>query len=252
MDLLDFIPFKTEFAKAYHGLTGNATHTSENPEFSELKVRRYTRKASDIAEFITTKTDHWLNWMLRSEKTAVGGMTVIRAEVTSIPLLGMKIQVTFGLLEEKDGEGQTITTLNAKAETQIESRGDMGESRRMIRMMLGATDFEFRRDILDDEEYDSRSIDAKGAASAFQQLFDEAKLRHEKKPAGKPKATEIAFKKAPATETAPAKKQVIPLKMATKPAEAAPAAATGNDQNGTGGAKPSRPKVTIITPKKSI
>ncbi|TCD48377.1 hypothetical protein [Chlorobium sp. N1] len=250
MDLLDFIPFKTEFAKAYHGLTGNATHTSENPEFSELKVRRYTRKASEIAEFISTKTDHWLGWMLRNHKTAVGGMTVISTEVTSFALLGMKIQVTFGLLEEKDASGQTITTLNAKAVTQIDSKGDMGESRRMIRMMLGATDFEFRRDILDDEEYYSRTLDAKGAASAFQQLFDEARLHHKKKPAGSPKATAIEFRKSAAK--APAKKQVIPLKISSKPAEPAPAAPSANGSNATEGAKPSRPKVTIITPKKSI
>lgn len=249
MDLLDFIPFKTEFAKAYHGLTGNATHTSETPEFSELKVRRYTRKASDIAEFITTKVDHWLGWDLRSEKTAVGGMSVIRAEVTSFALLGMKIQVTFGLLEEQDVNGDTITTLNAKAVTQIESKGDMGESRRMIRMMLGATDFEFRRDILDEEDYYLRSLDAKGSASAFQQMFDEAKLHHQKTTTGSPKATTIEFHKTPA------KKQAIPFTMPSKPAEPLQAASAVNVQNGTAateGTAPSKPKVTIITTKKSI
>ena len=37
MDLIDLIPFRTEFNKACQGLTTNATHTSENPVFNELK-----------------------------------------------------------------------------------------------------------------------------------------------------------------------------------------------------------------------
>ena len=200
MELIDFIPFRSEFTKAQYGLTTNATHTSENPVFNELKVRRYDKPVADISEFILRKIDHWLGWTLISEKTAVGGMTTIRAEVSSFLLFGMKINVTFGLLEEKDVNGRMITTVNAKAETHIESRGDLGESRRTIRMMLGAMDFEFRTEQINEEDYQYRSLDTKGYTAASQQIFNDAQLQH-KLPEGNQKGTAIEFKKKPAIQT---------------------------------------------------
>jgi hypothetical protein len=259
MDLTDFIPFKTEFAKAYHGLTGNATHTSELPVFNELKVRRYEAAAEDISSFIIEKTDRWVGWNFKNEKTAVGGMTVIRAEVFSFALLGMKIDVSFGLHEEKDVNGRFITTVNAKALTNIESKGDLGESRRVIRMMLGALDFEFYKKIINEEDYRYRSVDPQGSTAAFQHIFDEAKLQNQKRVDGAPKAKAIEFKKKSAVQT-------IPLKMASKK----PADETENrqnepavDENRNGSSsfsaeqhaaepvesKTSRPKFTIITKK---
>ena len=253
MDLTDFIPFKTEFAKAYHGLTGNATHTSENPVFSELKVRRYELPAQEVSDFITDKIDRWVGWNFKHEKTAVGGMRVIRAEVFSFALLGMKIDVTFGLHEEKDVNGRLITTVNAKALTNIESKGDLGESRRVIRMLLGALDFEFRKKIINEEDYLYRSTDPKGATAAFQQIFDEAKLQNQKKPDGSPKAKAIEFKKKSPVQS-------IPLKMGSRNAAAEPSVQKPFEKNGSSvastetentasEAKPSKPKFTIITKK---
>jgi len=257
MDLTDFIPFKTEFAKAYHGLTGNATHTSESPVFNELKVRRYDLSAEEVSEFIIDKIERWVGWNFKNEKTAVGGMRVVRAEVFSFALLGMKIDVTFGLHEEKDVNGRFITTVNAKALTNIESKGDLGESRRVIRMMLGALDFEFRRNIINEEDYHYRSIDPKGSTAAFQQIFDEAKLQNQKKPDGSPKTKTIEFKKRAAV-------QAIPLKMGSKGSSAASdeAQEKNPEQNNNGSpvpvpdagsadaeAKASKPKFTIITKK---
>jgi hypothetical protein len=255
MDLLDLIPFRNEMVKVYHCLTDNATHTSEKPIFSELKVRRYERQMNDIADLILDKISRWVKWTLISEKTAVGGMLVIRAEVMSFALLGMKIDATFGLLEEKDVNGRLITTVNAKAETIIESKGDLGESRRVIRMMLAALDFEFRTDVVKEDEYLFRSVDPKGSTSAFQQLFDETRLEHKK---NTPKATKIEFKKPV--------KQAIPFKSAAKSGEQAPipaaaaqtlpveqitsSAATAAGA-GESSSKPARPKVTIITMKKN-
>lgn len=260
MDLLDFIPFRTEMAKAYHGLTGNATHTSENPVFSELKVRRYERPASELTEFITTKIDHWIGWELRNEKKAVGGMSVIRADASSFALLGMKIQVVFGLFEEKDASGGTITTVNAKAETQIDSKGDLGESRRMIRMMLGALDFEFRRDMVREEEYRMRIADASDSSQAFQHLFNEAKIQREKQPSGKVKGKPIEFKKNPVRKQtielkkSSATKQSIPFTPSSRSQATAPEAAVASNGSSTeqaaGQPKASRPKVTIVTKKK--
>lgn len=253
MDLTDFIPFKTEFAKAYHGLTGNATHTSETPVFSELKVRRYELPAQEVSEFIVDKIDRWVGWNFKHEKTAVGGMRVIRAEVFSFALLGMKIDVTFGLHEEKDVNGRLITTVNAKALTNIESKGDLGESRRVIRMLLGALDFEFRKKIINEEDYLYRSVDPRGATAAFQQIFDEARLQNQKKPDGSPKAKSIEFrKKSPV--------QSIPLTMGSKSDAVQPSSEKPAEQNGTppaaaeteteaSEAKPSKPKFTIITKK---
>jgi len=254
MDLIDFIPFRNEFAKAQQGLTSNATHTSENPLFNELKVRRYDKPGDEITEFIVNKIEKLVGWNLKSEKTAVGGMTTIRADVSSFILLGMKIDVTFGLLEEKDIKGKPVTTVNAKAETNIESRGDLGESRRVIRMMLCAMDFEFRAEIISEEDYLYRSVETTGSAAAFQQIFDEARLQHQEKPQGTPKATTIEFKKKPAIQT-------ITLKTATTPGDATtPPAAVSYvpEQNGsspsTGSdeSKPSKPKFTIITTKKTL
>ena len=107
MELIDFIPFRSEFTKAYHGLTTNATHTSENPVFNELKVRRYDKPIAEISEFIVNKIDRWIGWNLISEKTAVGGTITIRAEVSSFILFGLKINITFGLLEETDINGRS-------------------------------------------------------------------------------------------------------------------------------------------------
>ncbi|MEI6758234.1 MAG: hypothetical protein FDX18_04065 [Chlorobium sp.] len=259
MDLIDFIPFRSEFTKAYHGLTSNATHTSERPVFNELKVRRYERPVSEISEFILHKIEHWVGWNLKNEKTAVDGTTTIRAEVSSFILFGMKIDITFGLLEEKDINGRPISTVNAKAETHIESKGDLGESRRAIRMMLGAVDFEFRNALIKEEDYLHRSLDAKGSAAAAQQVFNEARLQHHKKTEGAPKATTIEFKKKPAIQT-------ILLKPSVKSEESTLAATPASgvtEQNGSSPATPdsgtnsgetvsSKPKITIITTKKNI
>ena len=259
MDLTDLIPFKNEFNKTYYGLKSNATHTSEQPVFHELKVRRYDKPMAEIADFILTKIDHWVGWNLRSEKKAVGGMISIRAEVTSFILFGLKINIVFGLLEETDINGRLITSVNSKAETQIESRGDLGESRRVIRMMLGAMDFEFRNKIIHDDDYVARSVDAKGHAAASQQIFNEAQLQNNKKVTGTPKAKAIEF-----TKRAPV--QTIQLKPSIKSAETIPAAATVSDatpHNGSSATtpevetpvnevKPSRPKIMIVTSKKTI
>jgi hypothetical protein len=257
MDLTDFIPFKTEFAKAYHGLTGNATHTSETPVFNELKVRRYEMPAKELSDFISDKIERWVGWNYKNEKTAVGGMTVIRAEVISFALLGMKIDVTFGLHEEKDVNGRVITTVNAKALTNIESKGDLGESRRVIRMMLGALDFEFRKAIVNEEDYLYRSIDPKGPSAAFQLIFDEAKLQSEKKTDGLPKAKAVEFKKKNPVKA-------VPFKLGSKNSAGTPAekqeTAAEKQENGTPVAaaetestqtetKLSKPKFTIITKK---
>ncbi len=258
MELIDFIPFRTEFTKAQYGLTTNATHTSENPVFNELKVRRYDRPVADISDFILSKVDHWLGWSLISERTAVGGMTTIRAEVSSFLLFGMKINVTFGLLEEKDVNGRMITTVNAKAETHIESRGDLGESRRTIRMMLGAMDFEFRTEQINEEDYQYRSLDTKGYAAASQQIFNEAQLQH-KQPEGNQKGTAIEFKKKPAAQTImlkPAVKNEPPTLTDTPlsgsdaqdgSSTSAPAAITTAEET-----RPQKPKIMIVTTKKTL
>jgi hypothetical protein len=259
MELIDFIPFRSEFNKARYGLTTNATHTSEAPVFDELKVRRYDKPVADISEFILNKIDRWLGWTLISEKTAVGGMTTIRAEVSSFLLFGLKINVTFGLLEEKDVNGRLITTVNAKAETHIESRGDLGESRRVIRMMLGAMDFEFRTEQIAEEDYQFRSLDREGSAAASQQIFNEAQLQHHKQPEGVQKGTAIEFKKKPAIQTIllkPTAKNEVPTLTDTPLASAdiqngsptsAPAANMTAEET-----RPQKPKIMIVTTKKTL
>ncbi|MFZ4526535.1 MAG: hypothetical protein ACOYOE_13650 [Chlorobium sp.] len=248
MELIDFIPFKIEFQKACLGLTVNATHTSENPVFEELKVRRYDKPVSDISQFILNKIDHWIGWSLISEKTAVGGMSTIRAEISSFILFGLKINVTFGLLEEKDINDRPMTTVNAKAETRIESRGDLGESRRAIRMMLGAMDFEFREEQIKEEEYQYRSLDTLGAAAASQQMFNEVRLQHQPKPEGSPKSTTIEFKKKPVAQTIQLKhtpsSDVPPTLDSSHSLEATTVTDIAADAT-----RPSKPKIIIVTTK---
>ncbi len=247
MDLFDFIPFRDEMAKVYHGLMENATHTSENPVFSELKVRRYAVPIGTVAEFIMQKIEHWVGWSLKNQKTAVGGMRSIRAEVSSFALLGMKIDITFGLLEETDVNGLKITTINGKAHTRIDSKGDLGESRRMLRMMLSSLDFEFRRQVVKESDYTYRSLDPNGATGAFQQLFDETRLEH--RPSS-PKAKTIEFKK-------PARQEIqLSSNNGSGIPAAEPAADTASapEQNGSPtaeAAKPAKPKITVISLKKN-
>ncbi|NEX11913.1 MAG: hypothetical protein C1942_04330 [Prosthecochloris sp.] len=252
MNLLDFIPFRNEMQKAYHGLTDNANHTSEHPVFDELKVRRYSAPMSEVSAFITDKIDRWVGWNLKNEKTAIGGMMIIRAEIFSFALLGTKIDVTFGLSEETDRHGHPITTINAKAETNIDSKGDLGESRRVIRVLLGAMDFEYRKAILKDDEYLFLSLDPKGSTQALQELFDGSK-NHNKSGGVRKKSTSIEFKKKSS------EKQTIELKPATKTngknlntvsSEATNGSAASKD-NGTTPSPSSKPKVTVIKLKKS-
>ncbi len=252
MNLFDFIPFRDEMVKVYHCLTDNATHTSETPVFNELRVRRYECPIDDVADFISEKVEHWVGWSLKHQKTAVGGMRTIRAEVSSFALLGMKIDITFGLIEEKDVNGLPITTVNGKAHTHIDSKGDLGESRRMLRMMLSSLDFEFRKQIVNEDDYALRSLDPKGANGAFQNLFDETKLEH--RPSN-PKAKSIEFKKNP--------KQAIPYKSSLPNSDQVSSPtlqqAVAADQNGSASAtpaddsaqKPIKPKITVISLKKN-
>lgn len=246
MDLLDFIPFRNELNKAYHGLTGNANQTSENPVFDELKVRRFSKPAKEATDFIVDKIEHWVGWNLKSKKTSVGGMTMVRAEVSSFALLGTKITVTFGLSEETDRNGEPITTINAKAETEIDSRGDLGESRRVIRMVLAALDFEFRKFHIKDDEYLFRSLDPKGQTQAMQELFDNANFQtnpaEEKK---KPAKQAIPFK--PAAKSNGSSIKTPPAEKKENPLTTAPPA---NGESSASEKKPSRAKVKVIKLKK--
>jgi hypothetical protein len=252
----DLFPFKNELNKAYQGIISNATHTSEQPAFDELRVRRYAKPMAEIDEFIVEKIDRWIGWFALSEKTAIGGMTTIRAEVSSVILFGFKIIVTFGLFEEKARNGSLITTVNAKAETQIEARGDLGESRRVIRMMLGALDFNFNKDQITEAKYQKRSLDAKGTASAMLEMFNNAELEQTAKSVSAAKATPIEFKKRPAVQT-------IQIKPSVKREDpfATPATSDNSFQNlGQQSSpatertpeetRPVKPKITIVTIKK--
>jgi len=255
MDLSDFLPFRDEMVKVYHCLTNNATHTSEKPVFSELKVRRYACPMEDVADVITNKIEGWVGWDLKNQKTAVGGMKTIRAEVSSFALLGMKIDVTFGLIEETDLHGRKITTVNAKAHTRIDSKGDLGESRRMIRMLLVALDFELRPQIIHEDEYVHRSCDPKTSDDAFEQLFAENTTLEHRPSTPKAKTIELkkpskqaiefkSSKKSADTVKTPASPQAIPVdKNGSKPAAAAPDAEEVK--------KPAKPKITVISLKKN-
>ncbi|NTV98027.1 MAG: hypothetical protein HGA70_02540 [Chlorobiaceae bacterium] len=258
MDLFDFIPFRSEFEKAYYGLTSNATHTSEKPVFSELKVRRFDISAAELTKFVVEKIENWVGWTLKGEKTAVGGMTSIRAQVNSFVLLGMVVEVTFGLLEEIDRDGRPITTVNAKAVTQIESKGDLGESRRVIRMILSAMDHEFRSKRVNEEDYLHRIYSTKESATAFQEIFDTSIFQNEKKITGSAKSKPIEFRKKPPqtiqlkpsvkNETAP-EQAAANISDKTEKSELASSESSGN---GSAEVKPSKPKIMIITPKKTI
>ena len=257
MDLNDFFPFKNEFNKAYHGITTNATHTSEKPVFNELRVRRYQRPMAEISEFILDKIDRWIGWVVLSEKTAVGGISTIRAEVSSLMLFGLKINVTFALFEEKDRSGFIITTVNAKAETQIDSKGDLGESRRVIRMILGAMDFNFKSDQINEEDYLFRSLDIKGASAAMQQMFNDVQLHHHAKPESGTKATPIEFKKKSPVQTIqirPSVKREDPLFSSTASDNTGQNAFQENSPatEKTTEDRPSKPKITIVTTKKNL
>ncbi|RXK87945.1 hypothetical protein EST62_05385 [Chlorobaculum sp. 24CR] len=255
MDLSDFLPFRDEMVKVYHCLTNNATHTSEKPVFNELKVRRYACPIDDVADVITNKIEGWVGWDMKNQKTAVGGMKTIRAEVSSFALLGMKIDVAFGLIEETDINGRKITTVNAKAHTRIDSRGDLGESRRMIRMLLVALDFELRPQIIHEDEYVHRSIDPKNSNDAFRQLFDENTTLEHRSSTPKAKTIELKKPSKQAIEFKSSKNSGETVKAPASP-QAVPAATNGAqpiapDSNAEEVKKPAKPKITVISLKKN-
>lgn len=157
-------------------------------------------------------------------------MTVIQTNVSSFALLGTRIEATFGLSEEKDRNGNPITTLNAKASTNIASRGDLGESRRVIRMMVSAVDFEFRKAMIKEDDYFLLSLDPRGSTNALQEIFDNSKLKST--PAtSKKTAQPIAF---------------TPSGSSMQAASATNGTATPPPAPGNGSSSSSKRKVTVI------
>jgi len=126
--------------------------------------------------------------------------------------------------------------------------------------MLGALDFEFRKQVVKDEDYQYRSLDPKGAAAACQQIFNEARLqKNHKKIESTPKAKAIEFKKRAPVQT-------IQLLTSSKTHETSLSSAPvsdGAEQIGSSAgnsevtaavdqARVSKPKIMIVTSKKTI
>lgn len=246
----NLIPFRTGLDKACQGITTNATRTSETPAFEELRVRRFSRSIDEVALFVSEKIDHWIGWFLLQEKKKGNGM-LIRAEVSSVILFGMKISLTIGLYEEKDHSGEALTTVHAKAETQIESKGDLGESRRAIRMILGALDFNFRNHQLTDETYRECSTDSMHHAQEATKIFDQPEKEQHPKPAAiKKRAPVQTIQLRSSSKSEQAVVEETPRQRENDP--------VSNEQNATTSrqeitvSKPSKPKITIVTTKKKL
>uniref|UniRef100_Q3ASD3 Uncharacterized protein n=1 Tax=Chlorobium chlorochromatii (strain CaD3) TaxID=340177 RepID=Q3ASD3_CHLCH len=267
MESNGFFPFRSELLKASIGLATTITETSEQPIFDELKIRRYNVPADEIASFILTKLDHWFGWNMLSDRPSKNNTRLIRADVGSILLFGLKIKVTYGLYEEKDANERPITSVHAHAETSIESKGDLGESRRVIRMMLSALDFNYLTEQLHDEEYQSRSLDCAATRYILEQMFVVEPEPEPAKPAPSkvPKATVIELRKPNPVQTIPLitkpKSNEADVVALLEPMETEQPAANvaaleeetyqSSATSAAGDDKPAKPKIIVVTSKKN-
>ncbi|MCS6989520.1 MAG: hypothetical protein NZM06_08395 [Chloroherpetonaceae bacterium] len=129
--------------KTLQAFTKNEAETSENPEYIELKTRRYRAAMRDVYEVALSLPPRWFGWRVVSREKNLGGMSAFKCEITSAVLGGNRLELSVWMMEEPDASGGVATVVNAKCVSRAPTKGDLGECRRNIAFFLFALDDAF-------------------------------------------------------------------------------------------------------------
>lgn len=152
--------------------TENAARTSDDAEFDELRPRHYKARLNEIYDAILKKVDIWIGWEAANNEKSLGNMAIIKCKVPSLLLVGTTCLVDIWLNEIKREDGSYETVLNAKS--RCGNMGlDLGESQRMITMLVFALDDMF-------EQY--RSVEYTAGSSSFSNPPDALGVKPRKDP----------------------------------------------------------------------
>ncbi len=128
--------------KAILAFTSRESETSDNPEFLELKTRRYRATVSETYDAALTVMNRWLGWQVKTRQKNLGAMALLKCEITSIALGGNTLEMSVWLIQENLPDGTPQTTVNCKCISNAPTKGDLGETRRAIAFFLSALDDE--------------------------------------------------------------------------------------------------------------
>ncbi len=129
--------------KAIKAFTQSKAETSETPEFSELRTRRYRATARDVYEVALSLPSRWFGWRIVSREKNLGGMSAFKCEIISTVLGGNRLELSVWMMEDSDSNGAIETVVNAKCVSQAPTKGDLGECRRNVAFFLFALDEAF-------------------------------------------------------------------------------------------------------------
>lgn len=128
--------------KAMMAFTVRESETSDNPEFSELKTRRYRAPVSETYDAAVTVISRWFGWQLKTRQKNLGGMALLKCEITSVALGGNTLELSAWFVQENLPDGTPETVVNCKCISNAPTKGDLGETRRAIAFFLSALDDE--------------------------------------------------------------------------------------------------------------
>jgi hypothetical protein len=128
--------------KVVLAFTTRESETSDNPEFLELKTRRYRATVSETYDAALAVMNRWFGWQVKTRQKNLGGMALLKCEITSIALGGNKLELSVWFIQEDLPDGTPQTTVNCKCISNAPTKGDLGETRRAIAFFLSALDDE--------------------------------------------------------------------------------------------------------------
>ncbi|MDX2129767.1 MAG: hypothetical protein SFU91_12100 [Chloroherpetonaceae bacterium] len=127
-------------SKARLAFISNEAETSEKPEYEELKTRRYALSVKEVYEIALGFASRWVNWRVVNRGKNFGGMAQLKCDVYSVLLGGNKLELSLIFSEERTTFGGICTVVNAKSVSTAPTKGDLGENRRWIALMLYSLD----------------------------------------------------------------------------------------------------------------
>jgi hypothetical protein len=128
--------------KAFLAFTSRESETSDNPEFLELKTRRYRATVNETYDAALAVMSRWFGWQVKTRQKNLGGMALLKCEITSIALGGNTLELSVWFIQEDLPDGTPQTTVNCKCISNAPTKGDLGETRRAIAFFLSALDDE--------------------------------------------------------------------------------------------------------------
>ncbi len=128
--------------KAVLAFTTRESETSDHPEFLELKTRRYRATVSETYDAALAVMNRWFGWQVKTRQKNLGGMALLKCEITSIALGGNTLELSVWFIQEDLPDGTPQTTVNCKCISNAPTKGDLGETRRAIAFFLSALDDE--------------------------------------------------------------------------------------------------------------